>query len=435
MAVAAGIMTGPGGRPAAAITPTPPAFDITVSKSDSPDPIYAGNTLTYTLTLTFVGDASSFSIVDPLPAGFAFAGDSCVLAGVPGEGHGTVDGNNVWSISASGGPIIGKLTCQVQVVVPGTTPAGTVSNTATFTATGFGTVTRTATTSTQVLTPTPTPFFPTTVVTLTNNTGQPASALSLTFAPPSASLLPVSQNAPGCGTPTYDYGGSPPPIVYSMTIFWPSDCIDPGESVTLTLMTDCPAPLCQAPGVADYSFFDATPGAPATVFCISGTSDAVPWEWMITYGPGPTTVGPGTLGPLPAGQGADAFAAAFAAGINAPPGVFVQQLPAPQSHCFSLELSSQVLFNFFVRTPVGGPGPFCQVTGNPSGCSFNPTITVSSAVGGIVGLVSEDSASAQVSASASGDSSRLPLAAALVALGGLALAGPAQYLRRRIARR
>ncbi len=64
------------------------AFDISVSKSDAPDPVYGGGAVTYSITFTFYGDANSVTISDPLPQGLAFVGDECHLQGVPGTGHG-----------------------------------------------------------------------------------------------------------------------------------------------------------------------------------------------------------------------------------------------------------------------------------------------------------------------------------------------------------
>src|SRR5205807_1899946 len=45
--------------------------DLSIAKSDSPDPVLAGNNLTYTLSVTNAGpsNASSLSVSDPLPAG------------------------------------------------------------------------------------------------------------------------------------------------------------------------------------------------------------------------------------------------------------------------------------------------------------------------------------------------------------------------------
>src|SRR4029077_16301693 len=52
----------------------PPSADLSLSKTDSPDPVTVGATLTYTLTVANQGpdDASGVSLSDPLPAGGGF---------------------------------------------------------------------------------------------------------------------------------------------------------------------------------------------------------------------------------------------------------------------------------------------------------------------------------------------------------------------------
>src|SRR5207245_9911066 len=53
---------------------TPLAADLSVTKTDSPDPASAGGNLTYTLTVTNGGasDAISVTLTDPLPANTTF---------------------------------------------------------------------------------------------------------------------------------------------------------------------------------------------------------------------------------------------------------------------------------------------------------------------------------------------------------------------------
>jgi hypothetical protein len=284
-------------------------------------------------------------------------------------------------------------------------------------------------TATASPSPTPTPGFSNQiVVTMTNNTGQPAFRLFVHFFPFEGGSL--TQNAPGCPSPTVttDLSGFFTTGA-TMDVDWGTPCVDPGEFVKVTVQSDCfnPIPEC-VPHVPLYSFYSPTP-TPASptptpdpiasqkVFCVSGTSTGVPWEWQITHGGGPTTIGPGSLGPVPSGQGGEAFAAAFAAGINAPPGVVAQQLAAPQSNCFSLQLQGTLDFEFFVRTPVGGPGPFCQVTGNPAGCPFNPTITELLGVGGAIGLLGgNDTVSAAGDQSGSGVNAAVRIGAVIVVM-------------------
>ncbi len=109
--------------------------DLSITKTDSPDPVTAGNNLTYTITVTNNGPdaASTVSWSDTLPAGTTFvsqpavAGWSCTLPSV-GAG-GTVTCSNP---SFAVGSAVFTLTVKVGAGVAG----GTVlSNTATVTST------------------------------------------------------------------------------------------------------------------------------------------------------------------------------------------------------------------------------------------------------------------------------------------------------------
>ncbi len=102
----------------ASVTTTVTAVsDLSISKRDSPDPVYAGATLTYTLNVTNTGPslANNVAVTDTLPAGVKYLGAS-------GPG---------WSCSASGGDVIctrsslavgAALPIILTVTVPGTTP-------------------------------------------------------------------------------------------------------------------------------------------------------------------------------------------------------------------------------------------------------------------------------------------------------------------------
>lgn len=88
------------------------ASDLQVTKTDSPDPVLAGQTLTYTLSVTNNGpDAIPASedivIQDTLPAGYAVTASS-------GDGSYNT-GTNVWTIS---GGLASSTTATIQLTVP-----------------------------------------------------------------------------------------------------------------------------------------------------------------------------------------------------------------------------------------------------------------------------------------------------------------------------
>lgn len=100
-------------------TPLPSELpDVTVTKSDSPDPVGAGGTITYQLAVRNIGLIATQGVVvtDTLPAPFLSASPGCShTAGVVTCAVGTLQPND----GASGGP--DEATFQIQVVAP--TPA------------------------------------------------------------------------------------------------------------------------------------------------------------------------------------------------------------------------------------------------------------------------------------------------------------------------
>src|SRR5262249_15441674 len=129
--------------------------DIQVTKADSPDPVVAGNILTYTITLVNAGpsDAQDVTLTDTLPANTTFvsftapAGWSSTTPAVGGTG--TITSTNATVADA---PVPQVFT--LVVAVNAATPVGT---TLTNTATGFAgtsdpnTANNTATQTTSVI--------------------------------------------------------------------------------------------------------------------------------------------------------------------------------------------------------------------------------------------------------------------------------------------
>ncbi|MGI8785711.1 MAG: hypothetical protein ACR2L2_18920 [Acidobacteriota bacterium] len=100
--------------------------DMSITKSDSPDPAFVGADLTYTLTIRNNGPATATGVVvtDPLPAGVTFVSATPVLPATCSFSNGTV--------TCSFGSISNGDSKQVQIVVR-PTAAGTLTNTATVT--------------------------------------------------------------------------------------------------------------------------------------------------------------------------------------------------------------------------------------------------------------------------------------------------------------
>jgi len=100
-----------------------PEADISVTKTDSPDPVTTGNTLTYTVTVTNNGpsDATDVTLTDTLQAGVTFVSTSSTQ-GTCSEASGTVTCN-----------IGGMAKASVVTVTIKVTPnsGGTITNTAT----------------------------------------------------------------------------------------------------------------------------------------------------------------------------------------------------------------------------------------------------------------------------------------------------------------
>lgn len=100
-----------------------PAPDVVVTMSDSPDPVSFGSNLTYTITVTNIGElpATGVTLTDTLPAGATLVSANSTA----GSCSGTT------TITCGIGTLNGGATVTITIVV--TPPAGTITNTATAT--------------------------------------------------------------------------------------------------------------------------------------------------------------------------------------------------------------------------------------------------------------------------------------------------------------
>jgi len=117
------LQPGFGGGSDAFIAKLRPAPDVVVTMSDSPDPVTFGSNLTYTITVTNIGElpATGVTLTDTLPAGATFVSATPTA----GSCSGTT------TITCGLGTLNGGATVTVTIVV--TPPAGTITNTATAT--------------------------------------------------------------------------------------------------------------------------------------------------------------------------------------------------------------------------------------------------------------------------------------------------------------
>lgn len=112
-----------------------PQVDLAITQTDSPDPVIAGNQLTYTITVTNNGPstATNVTVTDVLPSGVTF------VSATPSQGTAT---NASGTITGALGSLASGASATITVVVgiASSAAAGTLSNTATVTSTETDTV-------------------------------------------------------------------------------------------------------------------------------------------------------------------------------------------------------------------------------------------------------------------------------------------------------
>lgn len=97
--------------------------DLSISKTDNPDPVLVGNNLTYTITVTNAGPSPATNVVvtDTLPAGVTF------VSAVPSQGSCNPPVGNV--VTCNLGTLNAGASATITIVVTPTVP-GTITNTA-----------------------------------------------------------------------------------------------------------------------------------------------------------------------------------------------------------------------------------------------------------------------------------------------------------------
>ncbi|MFZ5863100.1 MAG: DUF11 domain-containing protein [Nitrospirota bacterium] len=115
----------PGNNSMSASTTVTAQADVSITKTDAPDPVLVGQNLTYTITVTNNGPNSATNVVmtDPLPAGATFVSSSTTQGSCTGT----------TTVSCTLGTLINGASATVTIVVT-PTAAGTLSNTASVTA-------------------------------------------------------------------------------------------------------------------------------------------------------------------------------------------------------------------------------------------------------------------------------------------------------------
>jgi len=225
-------------------TPVAAQADVAVTKTASPEPVTAGNQLTYTLAVTNNGPnaATGVSVVDPLPSGVTYVSSS------PSSGTCSLSGQTL-TCDLGTVPNGGTVTIPVVVRIPTDSALTSLTNLATVTTTtsdpvqsnNSASVTSTINRQADVaLTKSVTPTNPapgqnvTYTLVATNNGASRAAAVTVTDTLPTA-LTPQSASADR-GTCT----------ITGSQLSCAAGALDPGESVTVTVV----ATISSAAGTA-----------------------------------------------------------------------------------------------------------------------------------------------------------------------------------------
>ncbi len=268
-----------GNNSATATTTVMPQADLSITKSDSPDPIVTGQNVTYTLTVSNAGpsDSTGVTVTDTLPANLTFV--SC-----NSTGGGTCGGSgNARTVSFTSIPAGGSATITFVATVNCNVANGTViTNTATVAATTAdgNPANNSATATTTASNPVPTITCPANIsVPATTTQGDQTGAIvtytatatdncpspTVVCTPASGSFFPTGTTTVTC-TAT-DAGGGSASCSFTVTVgvAFTNCIVDDATGNTLSIVADPTSPI--------YGFWRLTVVSPAQTF--TGTAESV----------------------------------------------------------------------------------------------------------------------------------------------------------------
>jgi uncharacterized repeat protein (TIGR01451 family) len=200
-------------------TPTPAPADLVISKTDSPDPVTSGTTLTYTILVTNNGPGFSLgvNVTDPLPVGTTFISCSATQGSCSGPAVGS-NGTVTANFGTIGAPGFATLSIAVNVTAPGgtsltntavvtsATPDTNIGNNQASTSTIVGAVALADLSITKTDNPDPVGVGGDISWTITVNNAGPAAAANVVVSDP----LPTGTTFVSC-TPSVGTCTGPPP--------------------------------------------------------------------------------------------------------------------------------------------------------------------------------------------------------------------------------
>ena len=265
--------------------------DLVVTKSDAPDPVAAGSTITYTITVTNSGTASagSVSLTDSVPANTTFAAFTAPagwMTSTPGVGGtGTVTATNALVapaapatftlvVTVNGGVAAGTTITNTATVATPTTESSTANNTATATTTvGSGTTADLSITKTPNAAAVGLNGQITYTITVTNGGAATANGVS------------VSDTLPG-GTTFVSATPSQGSCSGTSTVVCSLGSLSNGSSATVTLIVTAPATPASVINTATVSSTTADPNsannsATTTVSVVAGIPALEPFVLLL----------------------------------------------------------------------------------------------------------------------------------------------------------